>query len=136
MLAGRKTVGEIKGEICFSAQKPTKAFLRRYTGYVEQFDTLLDILTVRDMLLYTAELKRPVSEPYAKKVEVVDRFIELLALDGCKDVLIGNSLNRCAWHAWACMPAVSSINPTRMVSSSVHRQMVKEQSPKCRYLTW
>lgn len=28
-------------------------------GYVEQFDTLVGTLTVRDMLLYTAELKRP-----------------------------------------------------------------------------
>lgn len=30
----------------------------------------------------------------AKKVEVVDQFVELLALDGYKDVSIGNSLNR------------------------------------------
>ena len=26
---------------------PTRAFLRRYTGYVEQFDTLIGMLTVR-----------------------------------------------------------------------------------------
>jgi ATP-binding cassette, subfamily G (WHITE), member 2 len=37
----------------------------RYTGYVEQFDTLLGMLTVEEMLMYTAELKRPVSEPAA-----------------------------------------------------------------------
>lgn len=30
-------------------------------GYVEQFDTLLPELTVTEMLLYTAELKCPVS---------------------------------------------------------------------------
>lgn len=30
-------------------------------GYVEQFDTLLPELTVAEMLLYTAELKCPVS---------------------------------------------------------------------------
>jgi hypothetical protein len=47
------------------------------------------------MLLYTAELKRPMTEPYEKKVEIVDRFIELLALEACKDVLIGNPLHRC-----------------------------------------
>ena len=28
-------------------------------GYVEQFDTLLAELNVREMLMYTAELKRP-----------------------------------------------------------------------------
>ena len=59
MLAGRKTVGRQEGEIEFMGAKPTSAFLRRYTGYVEQFDTLLPTLTVEEMLLYTAELKRP-----------------------------------------------------------------------------
>ena len=60
ILAGRKTTGTIEGEVLFAATKPSTNFLRRFTGYVEQFDTLLDILTVREMLLYTAELKRPV----------------------------------------------------------------------------
>ncbi len=32
----------------------------RRAGYVEQFDTLLAELSVREMLMYTAELKRPV----------------------------------------------------------------------------
>ena len=32
-----------------------------------QFDTLLGDLTVREMLTYTAELKRPTSEPLADK---------------------------------------------------------------------
>lgn len=31
-----------------------------FAGYVEQFDTLLSELNVREMLMYTAELKRPV----------------------------------------------------------------------------
>lgn len=31
-------------------------------GYVEQFDVLLDSLTVEEMLMYTAELKRPQSQ--------------------------------------------------------------------------
>ena len=30
-----------------------------HAGYVEQFDTLLPELTVKEMLMYTAELKRP-----------------------------------------------------------------------------
>jgi hypothetical protein len=31
----------------------SQEFVRRYCGYVEQFDTLIPILTVREMLLYT-----------------------------------------------------------------------------------
>ena len=34
-------------------------------GYVEQFDTLVDELTVTEMLMYTAELKRSRHEPLA-----------------------------------------------------------------------
>jgi ABC-type uncharacterized transport system ATPase subunit len=37
LLAGRKTVGDVQGSICFAGHKPSRQFLRRYTGYVEQF---------------------------------------------------------------------------------------------------
>lgn len=37
LLAGRKTVGKTEGSLTFGGAKPTPAFLRRYTGYVEQF---------------------------------------------------------------------------------------------------
>lgn len=94
VLAGRKTQGETTGDILFSAQKPSINFLRRFTGYVEQFDTLLDILTVREMLLYTAEMKRPVEEPISVKEAVVDKYIEVLGLEVCKDTKIGNNMNR------------------------------------------
>lgn len=93
-ISGRKTQGEITGEVLFSAQKPSQSFLRRYTGYVEQFDTLLDILTVREMLLYTAEMKRPVEEPLSQKEKVVDHYIDVLGLEVCKDTRIGNPLSR------------------------------------------
>ena len=59
ILAQRKTVGNITGEVLIAGQKPTQTFLRRYSGYVEQFDTLIPVLTVYEMLLYTAELKTP-----------------------------------------------------------------------------
>ena len=37
VLAGRKTVGDIRGSVKFAGVSPSKHFLRRYTGYVEQF---------------------------------------------------------------------------------------------------
>jgi ABC-type cobalamin/Fe3+-siderophores transport system ATPase subunit len=37
VLAGRKTVGNITGDIKFQGQTPTPGFLKRHTGYVEQF---------------------------------------------------------------------------------------------------
>lgn len=50
VLAGRKTVGTATGTLLFGSTAPSKAFLRRFTGYVEQFDTLLGILTVEEMV--------------------------------------------------------------------------------------
>jgi Fe-S cluster assembly ATPase SufC len=37
LLAGRKNTGKTEGTLLFAGQKPTQQFLRRYTGYVEQF---------------------------------------------------------------------------------------------------
>jgi ABC-type multidrug transport system ATPase subunit len=37
VLAGRKTAGSISGTIGFAGRQPTRTFLRRYAGYVEQF---------------------------------------------------------------------------------------------------
>lgn len=61
---------------------------------MEQFDTLLAELTVREMLLYTAELKCPLAEPLAKKKRRVDQLLETLALQGCAGTMIGDSLAR------------------------------------------
>lgn len=37
VLAGRKTAGKTTGTILFAGVPPSTMFLRRYTGYVEQF---------------------------------------------------------------------------------------------------
>jgi len=94
VLAGRKTVGETSGSILFSGVKPTQTFLRRFTGYVEQFDSLLETLTVREMLLYTAELKSSHREPLQAKIDRVDSVMSKLQLERCSGVLIGNQLAR------------------------------------------
>lgn len=46
------------------------------------------------MLMYTAELKRPLSEPLSSKREAVDQLLEKLNLSRCRDVKIGNPLNK------------------------------------------
>ncbi|KIZ07852.1 hypothetical protein MNEG_0105 [Monoraphidium neglectum] len=94
LLAGRKTAGRATGEILFAGNKPTRAFLRRYTGYVEQFDTLLPGLTVEEMLLYTAELTRPRQEGRAAKRDAVEELLDKLALTTCRGVKIGNPLEK------------------------------------------
>ena len=46
-----------------------------------QFDTLLDTLTVREMLMYTADLKSSHREAKADKVARVDDLIQKLNLE-------------------------------------------------------
>lgn len=45
-------------------QTPTTQFIRRYTGYVEQFDTLIAALTVRSGPLYFDFVFRPPEKWY------------------------------------------------------------------------
>lgn len=45
ILAGRKNQGLISGTVLYGANRATPALLRRYVGYVEQRDTLVDTLT-------------------------------------------------------------------------------------------
>jgi hypothetical protein len=46
--------------------------------------TRLLLTQVREMLLYTSELERPVTETRADKEAVVDEYISKLRLDNCK----------------------------------------------------
>ena len=57
-------------------------------------DTLLANLTVYEMLLYTAEMRNKVSLPAAAKKDRVEAVLSALALQSCRDVLIGDPLHR------------------------------------------
>ena len=57
-------------------------------------DTLLDNLTVEEMLMYTAEMKNPVRESLATKKAKVALVLEQLALMSYRNVKIGNALDR------------------------------------------
>ena len=94
VLAGRKTVGSTTGLIRYAGTAPTTAFLRRYTGYVEQDDTLIPNLTVAEMIAYTAALKVPVTTSKADRAARVGAVIDQLALAGCRGVRIGSVLAR------------------------------------------
>eukprot|EP00798_Chlamydomonas_sp_ICE-L_P008104 gene8104-1350_t len=94
LLAGRKTQGKTVGTVLFGGKEPSKAFLRRYTGYVEQFDTLISMLTVEEMLMYTAELKRSASESMDSKKRAVQKVLEKLSLEPCRSVKIGSKMEK------------------------------------------
>eukprot|EP00957_Ditylum_brightwellii_P118158 9011567-Ditylum_brightwellii.AAC.1 len=63
-------------------------------GYVEQFDTLVDELTVSQMLSYTAALKLPKQTTPEEREERVEEVIKMLGLGSCRDTVIGSALVR------------------------------------------
>jgi ATP-binding cassette subfamily G (WHITE) protein 2 len=94
VMAGRMRTGRVTGEVHLGGAKPTRSALRAAVGYVEQFDTLIGELTVRDMLMYTAQLRLPVSMATAAKRARVQEVIDGLALGTCAEVVIGSLLRR------------------------------------------
>jgi hypothetical protein len=64
-------------------------------------DTLLPILTVEEMLLYTAELKRPRSIPLADKQAAVEKLLDKLGLNTCRWAAAGGlALFTCMSCTW------------------------------------
>ena len=59
-----------------------------------QFDTLVELLTVEQMLLYQAQLKRSEREPTVSKQRVVDDLLKSLGLTHVRASLIGGPMNR------------------------------------------
>ena len=70
-------------------------------------DTLIAMLTVEEMLMYTAELKRSMKESLECKKQAVAELLEKLALGHCKDVKIGDTGSKVTSRAPAGIVTVS-----------------------------
>ena len=209
ILSGRKNTGKVTGELLYSGNKPSKQFLRRFTGYVEQrgeccvtagrpaascqhdrpagrpaarqacrlggglmhgqpagrrgvwlggrheaaahdaaathmaraaahlfllpcprhhrsihpdsrasqtaaplllpappADTMVPVLTVFEFLMYSAELKLDISVHFEEKKAIVERTIDELGLSTCRNVIIGNDIERgISGGGFVCLPA-------------------------------
>jgi len=94
VVSGRKNTGKVEGEVLFGGAKAPRGSLKDAIGYVEQFDTLIGELTVRDMLMYTAQLRLPVSMSSDEKMQRVQEVIDRLGLGRCAGTVIGSVLKR------------------------------------------
>jgi len=92
VLSGRKNQGTVTGSVLYNGEKVEPEILKRMTGYVEQFDTLVVELTVYQMLMYTAELK--LGGSLEDKEAKVDSVIKELSLTSCRDTVIGSNMDR------------------------------------------
>ena len=92
VLAGRKNMGVIEGNIFFNGIRPTAEDFASTTGYVEQFDSLLPYDTVRETLMFAASLRLPKTVSYETRVKITDEVLEILDLANIQDFLIGSAV--------------------------------------------
>ena len=67
---------------------------KRYSGYCQQRDSLVDVLTVRETLRCTAELKCSSLVARSTKFARAEQLIGEMGLEAVADAVVGNDLNR------------------------------------------
>ena len=86
VLAGRKTVGTITGDILFNGV-PRSAHVMKAIAYVMQDNVHIGTLTVRQTLYYAAELRLSEKISRAKKDERINQIISMLGFDHVADTM-------------------------------------------------
>ncbi|XP_022728801.1 pleiotropic drug resistance protein 3-like [Durio zibethinus] len=89
VLAGRKTIGCIEGEIRVSGYPKVQETFARISGYCEQTDIHSPQITVKESLIFSASLRLPACVDSKIKIKFVQEVIETIELDDVKDALVG-----------------------------------------------
>lgn len=89
VLAARKNIGVISGDVLVDGKKPGPSF-QRGTSYAEQLDVHEHTQTVREAFRFSAELRQPFHIPLAEKHAYVEEIIALLELELLADAIIGS----------------------------------------------
>ena len=90
VLAARKNVGIISGDVLLDSVPPGPAF-QRGTAYAEQLDIHEGSQTVREALRFSAQLRQSYEVPLAEKHKYVEEVISLLEMEDIADAIIGDS---------------------------------------------
>lgn len=88
VLAARKNIGVVGGDILVDGMKPGRSF-QRGTSYAEQLDVHESTQTVREALRFSADLRQPYEVPREQKYAYVEEILCLLELENLADAIIG-----------------------------------------------
>ncbi|KAF8758804.1 ABC transporter [Rhizoctonia solani] len=88
VLAGRKTIGVIHGDVLIGGERTGIAF-QRGTAYCEQLDVHESTATVREALRFSAYLRQPYDVSKEEKDTYVEEVIALLEMEDIADAMIG-----------------------------------------------
>ncbi|KAF8605578.1 pleiotropic drug resistance ABC transporter [Ceratobasidium sp. AG-I] len=87
-LAERVGTGVITGDRFVNGQPLPRDFAAQ-TGYCQQMDIHLETTTVREALLFSAELRQPKSVPIEEKRAYVEEVIKMCAMESYADAIVG-----------------------------------------------
>ncbi|CAD5120741.1 DgyrCDS9300 [Dimorphilus gyrociliatus] len=93
ILSGRKDLGNVDGHILVNG-RPLPPDFRLKSGYVIQDDVLMDMLTVRENIAFSASLRLPKGTTSQQKQNYIDRIVDDLSLSHCQNVKVGTVINR------------------------------------------
>lgn len=79
----------MQGEIRVNGKKLSQREFRSMIGFVDQEDLLLETLTVRETLLFSANLRLPESVTFVEKEKIVQRTLDSLGLTHVANSRIG-----------------------------------------------
>ncbi|KAG1745080.1 ABC-2 type transporter-domain-containing protein [Suillus paluster] len=92
VLAQRVGAGVVSGD-CFVNGRPLSVDFQaqmRVPGYCQQLDTHLPEATVREALLFSANLRQPQSVPLAEKEAYVEKCLRMCGLEEYADAIVGS----------------------------------------------
>uniref|UniRef100_A0A7S4JUM9 ABC transporter domain-containing protein n=1 Tax=Odontella aurita TaxID=265563 RepID=A0A7S4JUM9_9STRA len=95
VIALRKTSGTITGEVRLNGHFQEEATFRRCSGYVEQFDVQTPELTVKESILFSANLRLdtrndPLLQEKDNVLKFVDQVIDMMELRSLENTLVGD----------------------------------------------
>ncbi|KAG0611831.1 hypothetical protein M758_7G168200 [Ceratodon purpureus] len=93
-LAQRIDKKSLDGSITLNGQKVDPELLRNISAYVMQDDLLFPMLTVKETLMFAANVRLPASHGKEAKVERVNSMIRQLGLGKVADTIIGDESHR------------------------------------------
>ncbi|XVF32975.1 hypothetical protein REPUB_Repub17cG0128800 [Reevesia pubescens] len=89
VLSGRKTGGNIEGDIRVGGYPKVQETYARVSGYCEQTDIHSPQITVMESVMYSAWLRLPAEIPKNKRLEFGAEVLQMIELDEIKDALVG-----------------------------------------------
>ncbi|KAJ3135389.1 hypothetical protein HK100_002751, partial [Physocladia obscura] len=89
ILAGKTKSGTVTGSIQFDNVVVSPEIMRNVIGFVDQEDVLMPTLTVRETLMFSAQLRLPESVPTREKKKRVEEVMAALGLTHVADVRVG-----------------------------------------------